>query len=98
MLYSSLILEYSSGNKKMQLDCIYNLQNDDEMFKTGKFEDKNEEVDCIYDSLPYYKLDHQIYEGSFWGYHNITAKEVKCLKFHGAASALYQNLRPMQYR
>ncbi|XP_011149971.1 GDP-fucose protein O-fucosyltransferase 2 isoform X2 [Harpegnathos saltator] len=67
--------EYSSGSK-LQLDCVYNLQNDDEMFKT----------------------DRQTYNGPFWGYHNITAKEVKCLKFHGVASALYQNLWPLQYR
>lgn len=97
-LHNSLILEYSSGNKKIELDCVYNLQNDDEMFKTGKFEDKNEEIDCTRDSLPYRKLDHQTYDGPFWGYYNITAKEVKCLKFHGVASALYQNLRPTQYK
>ncbi|XP_032671936.1 GDP-fucose protein O-fucosyltransferase 2 isoform X2 [Odontomachus brunneus] len=90
--------EYSSGSTKTELDCVYNLQNDDEMFKTGKFEDKNEETDCIRDFLPYHKLDHQTYAGPFWGYHNITAKEVKCLKFHGVASALYQNLRPTQYK
>ncbi|XP_014471925.1 PREDICTED: GDP-fucose protein O-fucosyltransferase 2 isoform X2 [Dinoponera quadriceps] len=90
--------EYSSGSKELQVDCVYNLQNDDEMFETGKFEDKNEETDCSRDSLPYHKLDHQTYDGPFWGYRNITAKKVKCLKFHGVASDLYQNLRPTQYR
>jgi len=68
------------------------------MFRTGRFEDKNEVVDCNYDSLRYYKLKQHLYTGPFWGYHNITAQDVKCITFHGMASDLYQNLKPTQYR
>ncbi|XP_029169844.1 GDP-fucose protein O-fucosyltransferase 2 isoform X2 [Nylanderia fulva] len=90
--------EYSSGSKEIQLDSVYILQNDEEMFKTGKFEDKNEVSECTGDSLKYYKLKHHTYTGPFWGYHNITTQNVKCLKFHGTASYLYQNLKPTQYK
>ncbi|XP_012226759.1 GDP-fucose protein O-fucosyltransferase 2 [Linepithema humile] len=90
--------EYSFGSKKIQLDCLYVLQNDEEMFRTGRFEDKNEVVDCNHDSLRYYKLEQHLYTGPFWGYHNITTQDVKCITFHGMASDLYQNLKPTQYR
>lgn len=90
--------EYSSGSKEIQLDCMYILQNDEEMFKTGKFEDKNEVTDCILDSLQFYKSKQHIYTSPFWGYRNITTQNVKCLKFHGTASYLYQNLKPIQYK
>lgn len=92
-----MISEYSTNSKDMQLDCIYVLRNDEEMYKTGLFEDKNEEVACT-EPLRYYKLQDQVYIGQFWGYRNITALDVKCLKFHGMASDLYQNLKPTQYR
>lgn len=68
------------------------------MFRTGRFEDKNEVVDCNHDSLSYYKLGQHLYTGPFWGYRNITAQDVKCIIFHGMASDLYQNLKPTQYR
>ncbi|XP_029663960.1 GDP-fucose protein O-fucosyltransferase 2 isoform X1 [Formica exsecta] len=90
--------EYSSGSKEIQLDCMYILQNDEEMFKTGKFEDKNEVTDCILDSLQFYKSKQHVYTSPFWGYRNITTQNVKCLKFHGTASYLYQNLKPIQYK
>ncbi|KAL0102567.1 hypothetical protein PUN28_018099 [Cardiocondyla obscurior] len=90
--------EYSFGSKEVQLDCLYILQNDEEMFKTGKFEDKNELIDCNINSLRYHKLENHLYAGSFWGYYNITARDVKCLKFHGMAYDLAQNLMPKRYR
>lgn len=93
-----MILEYSSETKEIQLDCVYILQNDEEMFKTGKFKDKNEVMNCTHDSLQFYKSKKHIYISPFWGYHNITTRNVKCLKFHGTASYLYQNLKPIQYR
>ncbi|KAL6262215.1 hypothetical protein P5V15_007311 [Pogonomyrmex californicus] len=89
--------EYSQG-REIQLDRLYILQNDEEMFKTGKFEDKNELVDCDHDSLRYHKLGQHLYSGPFWGYYNITVRDVKCLKFHGMAYDLSQNLMPTQYR
>ncbi|EZA49132.1 hypothetical protein DMN91_005200 [Ooceraea biroi] len=89
---------YSSGDKEIELDCVYILQHDQEMFKTGKFEDKNEVVDCARDSLRYYKLEQHSYAGPFWDYRNVTARDVKCLKFHGTASDLYRNLMPTRYK
>ncbi|XP_076175466.1 O-fucosyltransferase 2 isoform X2 [Ptiloglossa arizonensis] len=89
--------EYSSDNKQTQLDIVYILQNDEEMFKTGKFEDKNEIVKCTDKSLWYSKLESNKYNGYFWGYHNITSKDVKCVKFHGIMSNLQKNLRPKIY-
>jgi len=93
-----LILEYSCGSREVQLDRLYILQNDKEMFKTGKFEDKNELVDCDHGSLRYHQLEQHLYTGPFWGYSNITARDVKCLKFHGMARDLSQNLKPTRYR
>ncbi|XP_018347461.1 PREDICTED: GDP-fucose protein O-fucosyltransferase 2 [Trachymyrmex septentrionalis] len=90
--------EYSCGNREVQLDRLYILQNDEEMFKTGKFEDKNELIDCDHNSLRYHKLKQHMYTGPFWGYSNITARDVKCLKFHGMAQDLSQNLMPTRYR
>ncbi|KAG5311928.1 OFUT2 fucosyltransferase, partial [Pseudoatta argentina] len=90
--------EYSCGNTEVQLDRLYILQNDEEMFKTGKFENKNELIDCDHNSLRYHKLKQYMYTGPFWGYSNITARDVKCLKFHGIAQDLSQNLMPTRYR
>ena len=39
-----------------------------------------------------------IRRGPFWGYRNITAKEVKCLSFHGQASQLQQVLQGVDAR
>lgn len=61
------------------------------MFKTGRFEDKNEIVECSNELSRYHKLD-------FWGYRNITADAVKCVKFHGLISDLKRNLNPSTYR
>lgn len=90
--------EYSCGSREVQLDRLYILQNDEEMFKTGKFEDKNELVDCDRDSLRYRELEHSLYIGPFWGYANVTVRDVRCLKFHGMAHDLSQNLMPTQHR
>lgn len=68
------------------------------MFKTGIFEDKNEVTECIDKSLQFYKVDSEKYVGTFWGYHNITSKIVRCIKFHGMMSGLKQNLKPNVYR
>jgi len=68
------------------------------MFKIGKFEDKNEVVKCTPDIRQYYKLEEHTYAGLFWGYHNITAQDVKYVKFNGVASDLYQNLMPTRYK
>ncbi|XP_071870006.1 O-fucosyltransferase 2 [Bombus fervidus] len=90
--------EYPSENNETHLDVVYILQNDKEMFKTGKFEDKNEIIECNDKSLQFHKVKSEKYIGYFWGYHNITSKVVKCIKFHGMMSDLKQNLKPNVYR
>ncbi|XP_076234354.1 O-fucosyltransferase 2 isoform X2 [Calliopsis andreniformis] len=84
--------------KQTQLDIVYILQNDEKMFKTGKFEDKNEIVECNRELWPYRKLESNKYSGYFWGYHNITSVALKCVKFHGLTSDLIRNLEPTVYR
>ncbi|XP_076680037.1 O-fucosyltransferase 2 [Andrena cerasifolii] len=90
--------EYPSDSRETQLDVVYILQNDEEMFKTGKFEDKNEIVECSKKLSRYHKLGSESYSGYFWGYRNVTADAVKCVKFHGLISDLKRNLKPSTYR
>ncbi|XP_076647609.1 O-fucosyltransferase 2 [Halictus rubicundus] len=90
--------EYPSTKKHTQLDVVYILQNDEEMFKTGKFEDKNELVECTGASLQYNKPGSVRYGRYFWGYHNVTSETIKCIKFHGMMSGLKHNLQPSIYR
>nr|XP_031829552.1 GDP-fucose protein O-fucosyltransferase 2 isoform X2 [Nomia melanderi] len=90
--------EYPSKEKHTQLDVMHILENDEEMFKTGKFEDKNEIVECTAESLQYNKVESVRHGRSFWGYHNISFETVKCIKFHGMISDLKKNLKPNIYR
>ncbi|XP_012289250.1 GDP-fucose protein O-fucosyltransferase 2 isoform X2 [Orussus abietinus] len=80
--------EYPSEHGTTIVDKLYILQNDEEMFKTGKFEDKNEVVKCLSDS------QQRIVT---WGYSNISMKEVSCLTFHATVSGLRKNLQPKIY-
>ncbi|XP_017884644.1 GDP-fucose protein O-fucosyltransferase 2 [Ceratina calcarata] len=89
--------EFPSESGQTQLDNVYVLQNDEEMFRTGKFEDKNEITKCTKE-LQYHKVEANRYGGYFWGYRNVTSRMVKCLKFHGFISSLKQNLKPNVYR
>ncbi|KAK2577524.1 hypothetical protein KPH14_003615 [Odynerus spinipes] len=89
--------EYSLKKQETKLDVVYVLQNDEEMFKTCKFEDKNEEMECSLKYLHYRKLK-EVYNGYFWGYSNITVHQVKCILFHGTMSNLEANLHPSIYR
>lgn len=77
---------------------MYVLQNDEEMFRTGIFVDKNEITDCTDKSLQYYKAESNKYVGYFWDYHNISTKAVNCVKFHGMTSGLKKLLDPDVYR
>ncbi|XP_015179806.1 PREDICTED: GDP-fucose protein O-fucosyltransferase 2 [Polistes dominula] len=89
--------EYFSNNKKTQLDIVYNLQNDEEMFKTGLFDDKNKETECSSKLIRYRQLKEE-YIGYFWNFSNVTSKQVKCILFHGTTSNLKVNLNPSLYR
>ncbi|XP_074107565.1 O-fucosyltransferase 2 isoform X2 [Cotesia typhae] len=75
-------IEESNGGT---LDKVFVLQNDPKMFETGDFKDKNEIVECNK-----VILNRRL----FWGYNNITANEIICIKFHGTASELVVNLNP----
>lgn len=60
-----------------EIDIMYVLQNYKDAFENGVFEEKWEiEGPCEY-------------EGFFWGYNNITVKEVICVKFQGKISQLW---------
>ncbi|XP_053988042.1 GDP-fucose protein O-fucosyltransferase 2 isoform X1 [Hylaeus volcanicus] len=97
-IISIYFLEYPSDNEETQLDVVYILQNDEEMFKTGEFKDKNEVVECEDETLWYSKLKSTKYKGYFWGYDNVTSEAVKCVVFHGMISDLQRNLKPTIYR
>lgn len=62
--------------KTLEIDTVYVLKNFDDAFEIGDFRDKWE-VDgpCLYN-------------GNYWGYKNITAKEVICVNFQGRISML----------
>lgn len=63
------------------------------MFETGDFEDKNQIVECD-PALSGSKM----FVGGLWGYSNLTARDIKCLIFHGSISGLEKNLYPEIYR
>lgn len=89
--------EYSLEKEETLLDIVYILQNDEEMFRTGKFEDKNEEKECSLTHSHYGKLRKEN-NGYFWGYSNITFRQAKCILFHGRMSNLAINLNSSTYR
>ncbi|XP_051175782.1 GDP-fucose protein O-fucosyltransferase 2 [Leptopilina boulardi] len=90
--------EYPSKEGGTDLDIVYILQNDEEMFKTGKFEEKNKIINCQKGRVQYEQIGENEFFGNFWGYDNITARQLKCVIFHGTASNLKENLQPQLYR
>ncbi|KAJ8686397.1 hypothetical protein QAD02_022191 [Eretmocerus hayati] len=92
------IEEYISEDGETTLDLVYFLKNDEEMFKTGHFQDKNLVEDCSINSIPYNKKSNGKVFGYFWGYKNISAREVRCITFHGTTYDLKKNLQPQIYR
>ncbi|CAH2062485.1 unnamed protein product, partial [Iphiclides podalirius] len=66
------------GNRRLEIDRLYVLQNYENAFENGVFEEKWQLVeDCGYD-------------GRYWGYTNVTAKEVVCANFQGKISKLWE--------
>lgn len=65
-----------SLQKQLIIDTIYVLQNYDNPFENGLFEDKWE----VQEECPYVP--------QYWGYGNITANEIICVKFQGKISML----------
>ncbi|KAJ0169771.1 hypothetical protein K1T71_014377 [Dendrolimus kikuchii] len=66
-------------SKSLIIDTLYVLQNFENAFENGDFRDKWELKGPCY------------YDGNYWGYKNITAKEVLCVNFQGSIYML-QNL------
>ena len=68
------------------------------MFRTGKFREKNEIIACLPEKVNYEKINKNELSGHFWGYFKITARELKCVVFHGTASNLKKILEPNLHR
>ena len=70
---------FSKTKKKvLELDILYILENYEDAFENGVFEEKWEIIgDCSHNE-------------QFWGYNNITVKEVLCVKFQGKNSKLWE--------
>lgn len=64
--------------KVLEIDTLYILQNFEDAFENGIFKEKWEIVASCENSA------------RFWGYENITAKEVLCVQFQGKASKLWE--------
>lgn len=82
--YAPVLEMYEVFGKKstevLEIDTLYILQNFENAFEDGVFEEKWELVGpCEYD-------------GHFWGYNNVTAKEVICVRFQGKISKLWELL------
>ncbi|CAG9789874.1 unnamed protein product [Diatraea saccharalis] len=64
--------------KVLEIDTLYVLENFENPFENGVFEEKWQlNSDCEY-------------EGNYFGYKNITAKEIVCVKFQGKISKLWE--------
>lgn len=93
------LAEYKTKNNEIILDKVYVLENDPKMFESGDFREKNVIKSCKNSRIRYKKNENDDkFNGYFWGYYNITAKDVKCVTFHGSASHLVKNLEPAVYR
>lgn len=70
---------FEKNNKNpLQIDTLYILKDFENPFENGVFEEKWQiTTDCEYD-------------GYHWGYKNITAKEVVCVRFQGKISRLWE--------
>lgn len=64
--------------KVLEIDTLFILENYEDAFENGVFEEKWEIVgECSH-------------KGKFWGYKNVTVKEVLCVKFQGKISKLWE--------
>ncbi|XP_015120799.1 GDP-fucose protein O-fucosyltransferase 2 [Diachasma alloeum] len=90
--------DYESTNGVLMLDRVFVLRTDPKMFENNDFRDRNEITTCNEYEIRFKKISDDKVKGYFWGYNNITAKDVQCLLFHGAASNLVQNLEPTLHK
>lgn len=68
------------------IDTVYILQHYPDAFTSDDWTDKWTYTDCK--ETNYKSLKNNNYAGNFWGYKNITVKEVKCISFQGPAMLL----------
>ena len=97
MIYSNDSADCCKGDKEIIIDKVFYLMNDEEMFKTGNFKDKNAVSKCSKFQIPYKELQSKRIFGYFWGYNNISAHSLDCVIFHGTTNGLEQNLKPQKY-
>lgn len=71
------ITEIGTNYAQTLLDEVYILQNFEDMFTTGNFEDRFAVEPCAQKQII-----------NFYEYGNLTSKNIKCLSFHGLASQL----------
>lgn len=65
-------------NNALEIDTLYVLKNFEDAFENGVFEEK------------WQTLSKCNYNAKFWGYKNVTAKEVVCVEFQGKISQLWE--------
>lgn len=87
MIFTVNILEIGIRYGEINIDEVYILQHFEDMFKSGKFEDKVEIQKCNKDFFT-----------TFYHYDNITSNNVRCLSFHGHASQLSKILEQSNAR
>ncbi|KAI4467185.1 gdp-fucose protein o-fucosyltransferase 2 [Holotrichia oblita] len=74
--------DYDVTYKKIEIDDVYILQHYQDMFETGKFEEKMSIEDC-----------NEPIRVNYFYYNNITSNNVRCLSFHGYTSQLTSVLK-----
>lgn len=75
-------VEVGVHNSNVEINQVYVLQHFEEMFRTGKFDEKMLVEKC-----------QNIPSTNFFHYDNVTSGNVKCLSFHGHASLLKDILK-----
>lgn len=78
------------------VDIVYILQRYPDLFTSGDWSDKWTFTDC--EETRYKLLKNNNYSGQFWGYKNVTAKEVRCVLFQGPADMLSEILETTDAR
>lgn len=72
-----IFTEVGSNYEQLIIDEVFILQNFEDMFKTGNFEDKMAVEECTENDFV-----------NFYEYDNLTSNNIRCLSFHGHASQL----------
>ena len=73
------------------IDSVTYLQRYKEGWKDGKFEEKFDYRECI-DPPRYREREPGLYEGWFFAYHEMRAKEFKCLSVQGHTTTIKNHI------